>query len=87
MVSAEKNGDQRVDFYWIDPVLSELLESQNLPGNLTFSLSLKNHGSGLIFVQNRAFGRVNGGLLFESAHLIGRGSVPLLSVFLLINRI
>jgi hypothetical protein len=29
----------------------------------------------------RSFGRVNGGLIFEAAYLIDRGSVPLLSVF------
>lgn len=78
--SSERDGDQLVDFYWIDPLLS----AERIVGRTKYAKKLY-----LQFEREeswdkpgvRAFGRVNGGLAFEAAYIIDRGSVPLLSVF------
>ena len=41
----ELDGDQLVDFYWIDP----LLPSPNMQENSTFNLSQRSHGTSLVF--------------------------------------
>ena len=74
------DGDQPVDFYWIDPLLS----AERIAGRTKYAKKLY-----LQFEPQdswerpgvRAFGRVNAGLVFESAYMIDPGSVPLMSVF------
>ena len=74
------DGDQLVDFYWTDPLLS----AERMAGKSKYAKKLY-----LRFEKEeswerpgvRAFGRINGGLLFESAYIIDQGSVPLISVF------
>ena len=76
------DGDQLVDFYWIDPVMV----AERLAGKSKFA--------GKLFLQFEkedsltkrgvcAFGPINGGLVFqvESAYLLEKISVPLISVF------
>ena len=75
-----KDGDQLVDFYWIDPMFA------------AERIAAKSKYAGKLYLQYepeeswerpgmRAFGRVNGGLVFEAAYIRDSGSVPMLSVF------
>ncbi len=46
-------------------------------------IAAKSKYAGKMYLQfelEDAFGRVNGGLIFEAAYLVDRGSVPLISV-------
>ena len=62
------DGDQLVDFYWIDPMLTaeRIAAKTKYAGHqyLQFEMedSWERHGM-------RAFGRVNGGLVFEAAYI------------------
>jgi hypothetical protein len=74
------DGDQLVDFYWIDPMVTvdRIAAKFQYDGHLhlQFELEASWDRPGV-----RAFGRVNGGLVFEAAYTLGKTSVPLLSVF------
>ena len=76
----ELDGDQLVDFYWVDPLLSaeRIVAKSKYAGKLYLQFEPEESWErpGV-----RAFGRVNGGLIFEAAYLIDRTSVPLLTVF------
>ena len=80
IVYAVKDGDQSVEFYWIDPMLSaeRIAGKSKYSGHMYFQYlpewSWERPGI-------RAFGRVNGGLVFETCYMIDKHSVPLLSVF------
>ena len=75
-----KDGDQLVDFYWIDPMLvaERIAAKSKYAGNLYLQFELEDSWER---PGTRAFGRVNGGLVFEAAYLFDKNSVPLLSVF------
>ncbi len=66
------DGDQLVDFYWINALLNA--ERIQICRKTVPSQKESWARPGV-----RAFGRANGGLIFEAAYLIDRGSVPLLS--------
>ena len=74
------DGDQLVDFYWIDPMLTaeRIAAKTKYAGHLYLQFEMEDswemHGM-------RAFGRVNGGLVFEAAYIYDKTSVPMLSVF------
>ena len=74
------DGDQLVDFYWIDPLINaeRIVAKSKYAGKLYLQFQPEESWErpGV-----RAFGRVNGGLIFEAAYLIDRTSVPLLTVF------
>ena len=74
------DGYQLVDFYCIDPMLTaeRIAAKYKYAGNLYLQFELEGSWErpGV-----RAFGRVNGGLVFEAAYIIDKGSVPMLSVF------
>ena len=74
------DGDQLVDFYWIDPLMNaeRIVAKSKYAGKLYLQFQPEESWErpGV-----RAFGRVNGGLIFEAAYLIDRTSVPLLTVF------
>ena len=76
----ELDGDQLVDFYWIDPLMNaeRIVAKSKYAGKLYLQFEPEESWErpGV-----RAFGRVNGGLIFEAAYLIDRTSVPLLTVF------
>jgi hypothetical protein len=76
----EQDGDQLVDFYWIDPLMNaeRIVAKSKYAGKLYLQFEPEESWErpGV-----RAFGRVNGGLIFEAAYLIDRTSVPLLTVF------
>ena len=77
---SELDGDQLVDFYWIDPVMV----AERLAGKSKYARKLY-----LKFETEdswsrpgvSAFGRINGGLIFEAAYILDRRSVPLITVF------
>ena len=75
-----KDGDQLVDFYWIDPMLvaERIAAKAKYAGNLYLQFELEDSWER---PGTRAFGRVNGGLVFEAAYLFDKASVPMLSVF------
>ena len=77
---SEQDGDQLVDFYWIDPMLSaeRIAAKSKFAGNLYLQFEIEDSWDR---PGTRAFGRVNGGLVFEAAYLFDKESVPLLSVF------
>ena len=74
------DGDQLVDFYWIDPMLTaeRIAAKTKYAGHLYLQFEMEDswerHGM-------RAFGRVNGDLVFEAAYIYDKASVPMLSVF------
>lgn len=74
------DGDQLVDFYWIDPMLTaeRIAAKSQYAGHMYYQFELEESWdrAGV-----RAFGRINGGLVFEAAHILDPTSVPLLSVF------
>jgi hypothetical protein len=71
------DGDQLVDFYWIDPmVTADCMAAKSGPLYLKFDLEDSWVRPGV-----RAFDRVNDGLVFEAAYILDKTSVPLLSVF------
>ena len=74
------DGDQLVDFYWINPMLTaeRIAAKTKYAGNLYLQFEPEDSWErpGV-----RAFGRVNGGLVFEAAYLLDTSSVPMLSVF------
>jgi hypothetical protein len=74
------DGDQLVDFYWIDPMLTaeHIAAKSQYAGHMYYQFELEESWdrAGV-----RAFGRINGGLVFEAAHILDPTSVPLLSVF------
>ena len=72
-----KDGDQLVDFYWIDPMLvAECLAAKSkYAGNLKFELEDSWERPG-----TRAFGRVNGGLGFR-LHISSTKTASHCSVF------
>jgi len=74
------DGDQLVDFYWIDPMLTaeRIAAKSQYAGHMYYQFELEDSWDrpGV-----RAFGRINGGLIFEAAYIIDPASVPLLSVF------
>ncbi len=76
----ELDGDQSVEFYWIDPVLSaeRIAARTKYNGHLYYPFEPEESWDrpGV-----RAFGRVNGGVIFEACYFLDTGSVPLLSVF------
>ena len=80
VIMSALDGDQLVDFYWIDPLLNaeRIVAKSKYAGKLYLQFEPEESWTrpGV-----RAFGRVSGGLIFEAAYLIDRGSVPLLSVF------
>ena len=73
------DGVQLVDFYWIDPLMNaeRIVAKSKYAGKLYLQFEPEESWErpGV-----RAFGRVNGGLIFEAAYLIDRTSVPLLTV-------
>ena len=79
LVSA-MDGDQLVDFYWIDPMLTaeRIAAKTKYAGHLYLQFEMEDSWErpGI-----RAFGRVNGGLVFEAAYIYDKTSVPMLSVF------
>ena len=74
------DGDQLVDFYWIDPMLTaeRIAAKSQYAGHMYYQFELEESWdrAGV-----RAFGRINGGLIFEAAYILDPTSVPLLSVF------
>ena len=74
------DGDQLVDFYWIDPMLTaeRIAAKSQYAGHMYYQFEPEESWDrpGV-----RAFGRINGGLVFEAAYIIDPTSVPLLSVF------
>ena len=76
------DGDQLVDFYWIDPVMvaEHLAGKSKYAGKLYLKFEPDSEdswtGPGV-----RAFGRINGGLIFEAAYILDKRSVPLITVF------
>jgi len=77
---SELDGDQLVDFYWIDPVMvaERLAGKLKYAGKLYFKFETQDSWTrpGV-----RAFGRINGGLIFEAAYILDKRSVPLITVF------
>ena len=49
--ATELDGDQLVDFYWVDPLLSaeRIVAKSKYAGKLSFNLSQRSHGTGLEF--------------------------------------
>ena len=76
----DRDGGQSVEFYWIDPMLcaERTASKSKYAGHMYYQYepewSWERPGI-------RAFGRVNGGLVFESCYIVDKHSVPLLSVF------
>ena len=74
------DGDQLVDFYWIDPMLTaeRIAAKSQYAGHMYYQFDLEESWDrpGV-----RAFGRINGVLIFEAAYILDPTSVPLLSVF------
>ncbi len=76
----QRDGDQSVEFYWVDPMLSaeRIASKSKYSGHMYYQYepewSWERPGI-------RAFGRVNGGLVFESCYIVDKHSVPLLSFF------
>ena len=74
------DGYQLVDFYWIDPMLTaeRIAAKSTYAGHMYYQFEPEESWDrpGV-----RAFGRINGGLVFEAAYILDRTSVPLLSVF------
>ncbi len=72
------DGDQLVDFYWIDPMVTaeRITAKSKYAGNLYLQFEIEESWDrpGV-----RDFGRVNGG--FEAPYILDKTSVPLLSVF------
>ena len=62
------DGDQLVDFYWIDPMLTaeRIAAKTQYAGHMYYQFELEESWdrAGV-----RAFGRINGGLVFEAAHI------------------
>ena len=77
---SELDGDQLVDFYWIDPVMvaERLAGKSKYAGKLYLKFETEDSWTrpGV-----RAFGRINGGLIFEAAYILDKRSVPLITVF------
>ena len=78
--NSDLDGDQLVDFYWIDPLFAaeRIAAKSKYAGNLYLQFEPEDSWErpGV-----RAFGRVNGGLVFEAAYFMDMESVPMLSVF------
>ena len=78
--STEMDGDQVLDFYWIDPIAAakRFISKPNFAGKLYTKYerqdSVRRPGK-------RAFGRANSGLVFQSAQFIDPFSSPLLILF------
>jgi hypothetical protein len=76
----EKDGDQVLDFYWIDPIdaAKRFISKPKFAGKLYTKYerqdSVRRPGK-------RAFGRANSGLVFQSAQFIDPFSSPLLLLF------
>ncbi len=74
------DGDQLVDFYWIDPMSTaeRIAGKTKYAGNLYLQFEIEESWErpGV-----RAFCRVNGGLVFEAAYILDKSSVPLPSIF------
>jgi hypothetical protein len=74
------DGDQSAEFVYIDPSWSaeRIAAKRKYAGHMYFQYEPQESWTrpGV-----RAFGRVNGGAIFETCYVIDRGSVPLLSVF------
>ena len=75
-----KDGDQLVNFYWIDPMFAaeRITAKSKYAGKLYPQFELDGSWERPGF---QAFCRVNGGLVFEAAYIIDSGSVPMLIVF------
>ena len=80
IIFSAMDGDQLVDFYWINPMLTaeRIAAKTKYAGNLYLQFEPEDSWErpGV-----RAFGRVNGGTVFEAAYLLDKSSVPMLSVF------
>ncbi len=76
----EMDGDQVLDFYWIDPIdaAKRFISKPKFAGELYTKYerqdSVRRPGK-------RAFGRANSGLVFQSAQFIDPFSSPLLLLF------
>jgi hypothetical protein len=74
------NGDQLVDLYWIDPMMAaeRITGKSKYAGNLYLQFEREESWTrpGV-----HAFGRVNGGLVFETAYFLDKTNVTLISVF------
>ena len=74
------DGDQLVEFYWIDPMMAaeHVAWKSKYAGNLYLQFERKESWTrpGV-----RAFGRVNGGLVFETAYILDKTNGTLISVF------
>jgi hypothetical protein len=78
--TSEMDGDQSVEFVYIDPTWSaeRIAGKRKYAGHMYYQYEPEESWTrpGV-----RAFGRVNGGAIFEACYLIDKGCVPLLSVF------
>ena len=76
----ELDGNQTLDFYWIDPVEASkrFAARKKFAGKMYYQFereeSVERPGK-------RAFGRANSGTVFQTAQLIDMFSVPLLLLF------
>ena len=74
------DGNQSVEFVYIDPTWSAeiIAAKQKYKGHMYYQFEPEESWTrpGL-----RAFGRVNGGAIFEVCYMLDKGSVPLISVF------
>jgi len=82
MLLTELDGDQTLDFYWIDPIetAKRFVARTKCAGKLYYQYE-REESSQHLQKRLRAFGRANSGLVFQTAQLIDMYSVPLLLLF------
>lgn len=80
MTSTELDGDQVLDFYWLDPIaaVKRFVSRPQFAGKLYTKYERQDS---LRRPAKRAFGRANSGLVFQSAQLVDVNSSPLLLLF------
>ena len=73
----EKDGNQTLDFYWIDPIQAAQRDicKQHYSGKFYTGYT------GVLAALHRKFDKANSGLVFQAAHLVDVDSSPVLIVF------
>ena len=74
------DGNQVLDFYWIDPIDAMKRSVAKLQYNGKLYTSFM-PGTSIFHPEDRAFDLANSGMVFQAAWLVDRGSSPLLALF------
>jgi hypothetical protein len=77
---AELDGKQVLDFYWTDPIdaIKRFVAKRQNKNKLYTTFQ---PGTVLFHPNDRAFDKVNSGMVFQGSYLVDSGSSPLLALF------